>query len=130
MEQFAHLARRQKDVITTVFGHQKTEAVAMRDNASAHQVHAVDQPIGALAVDGQFAIPTHGREPPLHALQGLGPSDPAPLDDLFATERFTGFGQQHPQVFAAGRGLRIFQALLFVVGITGLPISFSHSGCP
>lgn len=75
VEQFAHLPRGEKDVVARVFRHQETEAVAMRDDASAHQVHAVDQAVGTLAVDGQLAVPDHGGQPPLHTFQGLGPRD-------------------------------------------------------
>ena len=65
----AHLARRQKQVVTAIIRHQKAETVGVGDDVPAYQLHLADQAVTVLAIANHLAVALHGTQAPAQGIE-------------------------------------------------------------
>ena len=72
MHEFAHLARRQEDVVAALVGFQEAEAIPVADDRAGGERQAFHQAVFAAPVLHQLAVPQHGAEAPVQGLHVHG----------------------------------------------------------
>ena len=118
VEQAAHLARVQVDIIAPVQGLRETVAVAMPLHPAAQQVKRLDQAVSATPIDVQLAVALHG---PQAAAQGLVIALAAQVEglrELLFVKRPGGLAKQRHNGLARSDGMLVLVRLALRVRIT------------
>ena len=111
----AHLARGQKQILAARLRHDKAVALRMADHPALEQVHLVNQAITAAPIADQLGVARHRPEPPPQDLARLGVFDGKGLGQLPASQR----SSRLPETGHNGRPLRDFEAGFGLLGRLG-----------
>ena len=117
IEQIAHLAGRQEQIIAAIVRDKEAEAVFFALNAACDQIHMGRQAIDAAAIADDLPVPAHGDQAATQRLLMLVRLQMEHLTELLQACWFTNGFKLFEDEFPAGNGVGVVVGFALGVGI-------------